>query len=122
MPIYEYECPTCGRFEVMQKISDPALSSCPTCQGAGRNNAVQRLVSASAFHLKGSGWYKTDYSAKNGAAKESTSSSSTSTTAATDSNKPAKSESATSETKTTSSDSGPSSSGSGGCGGGCKCH
>ena len=59
MPIYEYECPDCGqRFEHMQKITEESLSSCPKCGGQN----VQRLVSASAFHLKGSGWYKNDYS------------------------------------------------------------
>ena len=122
MPIYEYECPACGRFEVMQKISEAALDSCPTCQGAGRKSAVQRIVSASAFHLKGSGWYKTDYSSKNGTAKEAKASTASSGAAAADSKSETKSEAASSEPKSTSSDTGSSSSGSGGCGGGCKCH
>ncbi|NLF25905.1 MAG: zinc ribbon domain-containing protein [Deltaproteobacteria bacterium] len=64
MPIYEYQCPECGRFEVMQKINDAPLAECPTCMGAGKRSAVKRLVSLSAFHLKGTGWYKTDYCAK----------------------------------------------------------
>lgn len=62
MPIYEYECPECGRFERIQKFSDKPLTSCPQCKEAGKKNAVKKAVSASAFHLKGSGWYKTDYS------------------------------------------------------------
>lgn len=62
MPIYEYECETCGRFEVIQKFSDKPLKECPNCKEKGKKSAVQKAVSASAFHLKGSGWYKTDYS------------------------------------------------------------
>ncbi len=63
MPIYEYTCPRCGDFEVMQRISEDSLEKCPTC-GA----KVAKLISRSAFHLKGSGWYITDY-ARNGANK-----------------------------------------------------
>ncbi|MFK7930167.1 MAG: FmdB family zinc ribbon protein [Myxococcota bacterium] len=58
MPIYEYRCPECGNeFEKLQKISDP-IPQCPTC-GAGE---VKKKVSASAFVLKGGGWYKDGYS------------------------------------------------------------
>lgn len=58
MPIYEYRCLECDRqFERMQKFSDPAIEVCP-CERAA---AVQKLISRSAFHLKGSGWYVTDY-------------------------------------------------------------
>jgi putative FmdB family regulatory protein len=56
MPIYEYQCATCGRFETIQKVSDRALQDCPTC-----GKAVSRLISAPAFQFKGSGWYVTDY-------------------------------------------------------------
>jgi len=62
MPIYEYECEGCGRFEVIQKFSDRALKECPHCKEKGKKSAVTKAVSASAFHLKGGGWYKTDYS------------------------------------------------------------
>lgn len=62
MPIYEYQCPSCGHaFDHMQKVSDPS-PPCPSC-GAG----VQKRVSQTSFHLKGGGWYVTDYS-KAGAA------------------------------------------------------
>lgn len=61
MPIYEYECPVCGRFECLQKITAAPLTECPTCSTNGLKTEVERLVSKSAFHLKGSGWYKTDY-------------------------------------------------------------
>ncbi len=56
MPLYEYRCETCGRFENLQKLSDGPLAACPTCGGA-----VERLISAPAFQFKGSGFYITDY-------------------------------------------------------------
>lgn len=58
MPTYEYQCSACGyEFEEFQKISDAPLETCPKCQ----QNSAKRIISATAFHLKGSGWYKTDY-------------------------------------------------------------
>ena len=68
MPLYEYECEACGhRFETIQKFSDPPLERCPKCGGV-----VRKLQSAPAFHLKGSGWYITDYARKDtGAGAES---------------------------------------------------
>lgn len=60
MPIYEYECQQCKQItEAMQKFSDPPLAKCPHC--AGR---LRKMISRSAFHLKGSGWYVTDYARK----------------------------------------------------------
>ena len=60
MPTYEYHCYSCQKtFEAVQKISEPPLSTCPHCNLSN----VRRLISAAAFHLKGSGWYKTDYAA-----------------------------------------------------------
>lgn len=57
MPIYEYECQKCGRIEeVFQKFSDKPLKKCGHCSGR-----LQKLISHSSFHLKGSGWYVTDY-------------------------------------------------------------
>ncbi len=57
MPIYEYECRECGQvYEIMQKMSDKPLTECPHCSGK-----LQKLISQSTFHLKGSGWYATDY-------------------------------------------------------------
>ena len=61
MPLYEYRCPQCGRFELIRKFSDAPLTSCPTC---GRD--VQKLPSAPAIQFKGSGWYITDYARKGG--------------------------------------------------------
>ena len=71
MPIYEYQCSKCGTFEVTQRITEPALKKCPTC---GRK--IERLLSASSFILKGSGWYQTDYARKGSAPSESSSDSS----------------------------------------------
>jgi len=61
MPLYEYECSTCGhQFEVIRKFSDPPEEKCPKCGGP-----VYKLQSAPAFQFKGTGWYVTDY-AKSG--------------------------------------------------------
>ena len=61
MPIYAYRCSACGHSkDVLQKLSDPALSTCPAC-GA---EAFSKQVTAAGFQLKGSGWYVTDYSSK----------------------------------------------------------
>lgn len=58
MPIYEYQCQQCGHeLEALQKISDPPLTDCPKCQAP----ALQKLVSAASFRLKGGGWYETDF-------------------------------------------------------------
>jgi putative FmdB family regulatory protein len=68
MPIYEYRCDACGaELEKLQKISDAPLRDCPACG----KPALAKLVSASSFRLKGSGWYETDFKTgkkKNGAA------------------------------------------------------
>jgi len=69
MPIYEYRCLDCGhQFELMQKFSDPPAETCPSCSGI-----VQKLISRSAFHLKGSGWYVTDYARNSSANGKGTS-------------------------------------------------
>ena len=63
MPIYEYQCQSCGHHEeVMQRMSDDPLTVCPECGGP-----YKKLVSAPAFQFKGSGWYVTDYARKGGA-------------------------------------------------------
>ena len=57
MPTYEYQCDKCQRvFEVRQRISEPALTTCDVCGGA-----IKRLLSPAPFILKGGGWYVTDY-------------------------------------------------------------
>ncbi|WP_271008717.1 FmdB family zinc ribbon protein [Paucibacter sp. B51] len=58
MPIYAYRCAECGHAkDVLQKLSDAPLSTCPHC-GA---EAFQKQVTAAGFQLKGSGWYATDF-------------------------------------------------------------
>lgn len=58
MPIYEYRCDSCGhQKEHLQKMSDPALTTCPACG----QETYGKLLSAAGFQLKGSGWYATDF-------------------------------------------------------------
>ena len=64
MPIYEYHCSSCGiSKDVMQKMSDPVLTTCPACG----QETFSKQTSAAGFQLKGSGWYASDF--KGGAAK-----------------------------------------------------
>lgn len=66
MPIYEYECSACGEeHEVIQRMGDDAPRECPGCGALD----LRRKISRSAFHLKGTGWYVTDY-ASNGKEKK----------------------------------------------------
>jgi len=80
MPLYEYECDSCGhRFEVIQKFSDALVDTCPKC-----GSKVHKLMSSPAIQFKGSGFYINDYakkdsnaatkasSAKEGSTKEAT--------------------------------------------------
>ena len=58
MPIYEYECRSCGhRMEAMHKISDSPLTDCPVCT----KSELVKLISATGFRLSGGGWYETDF-------------------------------------------------------------
>jgi putative FmdB family regulatory protein len=58
MPIYAFECSTCGnRFDRLQKLSDPDPDTCPECG----KTSVKRCVTAPSFRLAGSGWYETDF-------------------------------------------------------------
>ena len=59
MPLYEYQCDQCGRFEVIRKFSDAPLTACPTC-----GKPIEKLLSSPAIQFKGSGWYITDYAKK----------------------------------------------------------
>jgi putative FmdB family regulatory protein len=75
MPVYEYQCSACSHaFEEWQKIKDPPIKTCPKCG----KDAVERLISQTAFMLKGGGWYKDLYSSSkgNGAAESGGSSAS----------------------------------------------
>ena len=107
MPLYEYECQKCGeRFEVIQKFSDPLLTTHETCGGE-----LKKLLSAPAIQFKGTGWYVTDYarSGKNGASggdssksEEKTAAGKSSESTASDSKAESKSESKSSESKSSS--------------------
>jgi len=67
MPLYEYLCHSCGKkFEVIQKFADEPLKVHEECGGE-----AERLISAPAFHFKGSGWYVTDYAKGNSGAPKS---------------------------------------------------
>ncbi len=58
MPIYAYRCQACGfAKDVLQKISDPQLTVCPSCGAA----SFKKQVTAAGFQLKGTGWYATDF-------------------------------------------------------------
>lgn len=64
MPIYDYQCTSCGhKDEVMRKISAASIEVCPAC-GA---ETFSKQLSAPSFQLNGSGWYATDF--KNGSNK-----------------------------------------------------
>ena len=67
MPIYEYRCAACGfQKEFLQKMSDAPLKDCPECG----KPSLSKMVTAAGFHLKGSGWYATDF--KHGATPKAT--------------------------------------------------
>ncbi len=59
MPIYEYKCENGHVFDVMQKMTDEALTECQEC-GA----PAVRVLHSPAVHFKGSGFYNTDYGKK----------------------------------------------------------
>jgi len=66
VPIYEYECRKCGVFDYEQSIADRPLARCPRCR-----SKVSKLISATAFHLKGGGWYADGYDRKAGSKSSS---------------------------------------------------
>jgi len=71
MPTYEYECTKGHTFEVVQRISEPALTHCKLCKAKAK-----RLISAPSFILKGGGWYADGYSSSGGGGSTASSSSS----------------------------------------------
>ncbi|MBV8464728.1 MAG: zinc ribbon domain-containing protein [Burkholderiales bacterium] len=76
MPIYDYQCSTCGhRAEVLRKISDAPLTTCPACG----KETFDKQLSAAGFQLKGSGWYQTDFKGGSSSSPAKTESASTST-------------------------------------------
>lgn len=70
MPFYEYKCQACQhQFEVMQKMNDTPLKTCPNCH----KDSLSKLISSTGFQLKGSGWYVTDFKNKGKPAEKPTS-------------------------------------------------
>jgi putative FmdB family regulatory protein len=68
MPIYAYRCGSCGHeADVLQKMSDPVLTTCPNCQA----ETFSKQLTAPGFQLKGSGWYATDFKGGGSAATSS---------------------------------------------------
>jgi putative FmdB family regulatory protein len=66
MPIYDYQCTSCGhKAEVMRKISAASVEACPEC---GKETFAKQ-VSAPSFQLTGSGWYATDFKGGNSVKK-----------------------------------------------------
>lgn len=62
MPIYEYQCASCGhQMEAIQKVSDEPLSFCPACA----ESKLKKMVTAPSFRLSGTGWYETDFKPNN---------------------------------------------------------
>ncbi len=114
MPIYAYRCSACGHAkDVLQKMSDPALSTCPAC-GA---ETFSKQVTAAGFQLKGSGWYATDF--RNGGSSGGSAAATTAGTSAATTSTPSEGGSGGS------SDGGASpaaAAGSTPCGGSCACH
>ena len=110
MPIYAYRCEACGHAkDVLQKISDPVLTTCPAC-GA---DSFRKQLTAAGFQLKGSGWYATDFKSNGGAAAPATGDA-----------KPADAPAPASAPSTggDSTGGGGSTAASGGCGASCACH
>lgn len=69
MPIYEYRCSACGfQKEFLQRMSDALLTDCPECG----KSALEKMVTAAGFQLKGSGWYATDFKNSGAASKKTT--------------------------------------------------
>ena len=100
MPIYEYKCEKCcEEFELFRNITNNGNPCCKFCDGP-----VKKLISRSSFHLKGTGWYVTDYAGKKPSDQEETKEASVESSSATTSKKEDSGPKATSET---SSDSGP---------------
>ena len=127
MPIYAYRCEACGHAkDVLQKMSDPVLTTCPSC-GA---ESFKKQVTAAGFQLKGSGWYVTDFRGGSGGAGAPAAAAAGATGAAgaaasPSEAAPAPSSSGESSGGSAAGDTGGSSGGTsaaGSCGGPCACH
>lgn len=108
MPVYEYECKNCGRhFEYQQRMSDDDKTLCEACG----KETLERLISRTAFALKGGGWYKDLYSSTKPDSGSSSGSSSSSSSSESTTSTSTSTESSSSTPSTTPSTSGGSTSG-----------
>lgn len=115
MPVYEYQCKKCNReFEYQQRMSDPDKTLCEAC-GA---EALERIISRTAFTLKGGGWYKDLYSSTKPEKSEGASSTESKPAAAAESSAPAAAPAASTPSTSGSTGSTGASSGSSGSSGG----
>jgi len=96
MPIYEYRCSSCSfQKEYLQKVSDPVMTVCPECD----KQTFSKMLTAAGFHLKGSGWYATDF--RNSGAKPAAKGKDAAKTEGKDAAKTESKETATAESKET---------------------
>ncbi|MPS47747.1 zinc ribbon domain-containing protein [Methylobacillus sp.] len=66
MPIYDYQCTSCGhKAELMRKVSEAGTTACPVCA----KETFEKQVSAPSFQLNGTGWYATDFKGSSPAKK-----------------------------------------------------
>lgn len=122
MPIYAYRCAACGHAkDVLQKISDPVLSTCPACGAA----SFAKQLTAAGFQLKGSGWYVTDFKSNGAgaaAAKPADASAPATPAAATPASGGDGGSSSGPASGSASDSGGGTAAAAGGCGGSCACH
>ena len=96
MPIYEYRCSSCGfQKEYLQKVTAPLMTVCPECD----KQTFSKMLTAAGFHLKGSGWYATDF--RNSGAKPAAKGKDAAKTEGKDAAKTESKETATAESKET---------------------
>lgn len=67
MPVYDYECESCGSMEIEHSIKEPARTICPKCQREG----LQRTIGRTSFTLRGGGWANQGYSSSHSSPKRS---------------------------------------------------
>ncbi len=66
MPTYEYACKQCGEhLDVVQRFTDDALTTCPSCAGS-----LRKVFGTIGISFKGSGFYKNDSRSSGGGAKQ----------------------------------------------------
>lgn len=111
MPIYEYKCKACNReFEYQQRMSDPEKTECEACG----ESALERLISRTAFQLKGGGWYKDLYASTKPESKASSGEASSASASSSSSSSSSSSDAGGGSSSSTSTSSGSSASASGG--------